>query len=134
MKSISHKAKLKFEVGEKVFYKHGNKVKSASIKRIDIITTVKKNNDPVTSIDYIIYAHYNSWSYYKANRAYKEDKLFSSKEAASKGMIPTEKTKIEKMIKNIKKKIVGNKQSIKRANDKLAEIKKEELIEKLAGI
>lgn len=49
-------------------------------------------------------------------------------------MIITTRSAILKKIKKTKKDIVQNKKSLKKANKKLDEIKKEELIEKLSGI
>ena len=136
MKSILHKTKLKFSVGQKVYYKHTKKVRSTTIKRIDVKTVIKKNKDPITSVDYVAFAcrYWTNCSYYKVNRSFKEDQLYTTEEAAAEGILPTEKTKIERLIKKVKNNMTKNRKTIKAANAKLAEIRKEELIEQLSGI
>jgi len=133
-KIVSHKVKLKFDVGQKVYYKVAGKIKRTTINKIEISTVIKKNKTPVHATKYIGMAAHSRWSYYRSNRYFKEAELFTSEEAAKKGLIPTEKTKLAKLIKKVKQSITTNKKTIKLANKKLDEIKKEELIEQLSGI
>ena len=134
MKSISHSAKLKFDVGEKVYYKHNGHVKTTTIRKIVVETSVTKKSTS-HSVSYVATAYgNNSYSYYRRNRYFKENQIFNSKETVNKKMIPTEKSKILKGIKQVEKNITQNKQAIKKAKNKLDEIRKEELVEQLSGI
>jgi len=132
----SKKIESKFSVGEKVYYKRNNTIRHTTIKKIVVETSVTKNGI-INSIYYLAMAVNNYTHGYYCNRVscrFKEHQIFSSKDAMKKDMIPTEKGKILKKIKQIKTNINKNKKSIIKDKKKLDAIKKEELIEKLSGI
>lgn len=135
MKSITHKINTKFEAGQKVYYKLGKSdVRRATIKRIEIKTVLKKNKDPVTKVSYIARAKHSKYKYYTLNRSFTEDQLYSEADAEKKLLPALKKKKLMEKIKRVKQSIASNKASVTRAQKKLDSIRKEELVEELAGI
>lgn len=125
--------KTKFNIGDKVYYKRTNKCYETKIIGVRV-QVVKIKGKSTIKIEYKAYGFTYYWSNRKSIRWFNETKLFSTKEALAKGVLPTQEKKIVSKIKTIKQKITRHKKNMKEANKKLNEIRQEELIEELAGL
>lgn len=82
MKTLSHNAKAKFSVGEKVYYKRGSKIGTTTIREVVLETRITKNG--TTNSIYYTATAYSNYSYYRSSRNFTEHQIFNSKEAAKK--------------------------------------------------
>jgi len=135
MKTVNHKAKVKYSVGQKVYYKYNKKGYQTTIKKVIVETEITKNTKkPETVVYYIAPAKRGSYAWYRVDTKLTEKDLFDTKEEADKLTPAEHKSKLMRDIKQLKRSIDLNKKTIQKAKKKLEEIRKEELIEELAGI
>lgn len=131
---VNHNINTKYSIGEKIYYKHNNKIKSTQISKISIKTILTKNKEPQTKIHYWAIATHGSCYTYRRMTDFAEDKILGSEKDEDRIFSEYKVNKLKNDIKRITKTIKNNKKSMKEAKNKLDEIKKEELIEKLSGV
>ena len=135
MTIVNYKIKTKFGAGQKVYYKLGkSKVRHTTVKRVEIKTVLRKGKGPTTKVVYIARAKDSRYRHYSFDRSFKEEQLYSEAEAEKKLLPAIKKKNLMEKIKSVKRNIVSNKKSAAKAKKALEKIRKEELIEELAGI
>jgi hypothetical protein len=131
---INNNVDLKYSIGEKIYYKHNNKIKNTHINKITIRTTLAKNKKPTTEIHYWATATHGTSYIYRMVTDFTEDKILGSEKDEDRIFTEHKIIKLKNDIKRINKAIQNNRKSMKEAKNKLDEIRKEELIERLSGV
>lgn len=130
--------KPKFSVGQKIYYKvsrDSEKAYSTTIKEIKICIRKRKDKD-IINVQYFAHRRYvGGWRRgYRRYGSFVEKEIYKSEKEATKRTSEQKKKKMLRKIRILNRSIASNKKSIASAQKRLDDIKKEDVIVKLAGI